>query len=101
MELILLIWIASGLICGAIASRKGRSSGGWFALGLLFGPLALLAIAVASPNEAALERAGLQSRTLRRCPQCAEVIQSKATVCRHCGASVTPPRYDFWGRELR
>lgn len=36
-----------GLAAGAIAAEKDRSFPGWFLLGLLFGPLAILFIAVA------------------------------------------------------
>src|SRR4051812_29538669 len=38
-----------GLICSGIADHKSRSATGWFFLGFLFGPLAILAVAVTSP----------------------------------------------------
>ena len=36
--------LASGGFCSWLAEEKGRSFGTWFLLGLLFGPLALLAL---------------------------------------------------------
>ena len=42
------IWLMAGSVfgfaCGWLAIRKNRSATGWFMMGLLFGPLALVAI---------------------------------------------------------
>lgn len=98
----LLIWLLLGAIAAGVAGRKGRSVPGWFVLGLLFGPFALLAIAAASPDTSRTERADLQSRRARHCPECRGVIPSDARRCRHCGATdLPPPQWDFWGREMR
>ena len=35
-----------GLICGLLAIRRNRSAVGWFAMGGLFGPVALVTILV-------------------------------------------------------
>jgi hypothetical protein len=100
MELLLPFWILCGFIACVIASGKGRSGFGWFLLGILFGPLALLAVAVASPDRSSKERAGLRNKTLRACPQCAETIKAEAVKCRFCGANVDPLKFDVWGRQL-
>ncbi len=101
METLIIIWLLFGLAAGMIAGGKGRSSGGFFLLGLLFGPFGLLAAAVASPNKARNERAGLQSGRMRKCPQCAEVISSEAKICRHCRSPVDPlPKRDWMGRAV-
>lgn len=39
-----------GFICAAVAHDKGRSGAGWFILGIFFGPIALLAVAMVSPT---------------------------------------------------
>jgi hypothetical protein len=46
MEFMLLIWIACPVICGIVASAKNRSGLGWAALGLLFGFLAVICLAM-------------------------------------------------------
>ena len=94
MEVLIVIWLACGVASGMIASGKGRSGGGWFVLGFLFGPLGLLAAAIISPNATAVEqrriRAGMQAGNLRPCPKCAEPIQKAATLCRYCNSEIAP-----------
>ncbi len=94
MELIILLWIGCGVGAGLIAQSKGRNGVGWGLLGFLFGPFGLLAAAIISPDEGVRtnreQRAGLQSGTLRRCPECAEPIQREALKCRFCAAAVEP-----------
>lgn len=52
---IVLVALPCAIISALIASFKGRSSLGWFALGLFFGPLALLGIAIASKDYHVIE----------------------------------------------
>jgi hypothetical protein len=47
--LVLVVWAACGITCGYIAGEKGRSVGGWLALGLFAGVFALVAIAAVPP----------------------------------------------------
>jgi hypothetical protein len=102
LAILLLFWLGCGVVAAMLAEGKARSGCGWMILGFLLGPFAILAIAIASPNQDRLERAGLQSRKLRRCPTCAEVVQSAALKCRYCGADMAPlPRLDWLGREIR
>jgi len=50
-----LLALAFGIICAAItamiAKRKGRSTVGWFVLGFLFPPFAILVVAAISPTQ--------------------------------------------------
>jgi len=50
--LITLVWsLIPILICSALAGRKGKSRGLWVFLGLIFGWLAVLVIAVSSSEK--------------------------------------------------
>jgi len=40
----LMIGAVFGLVCGLLAVRRNRTATGWFILGLIFGPLALVAM---------------------------------------------------------
>jgi len=39
---ILLIWLLFGIVSAVVASNKGRSGCGWFALGVLLGPFGFI-----------------------------------------------------------
>lgn len=92
--MVMMFWILCGLAAAFVANAKGRSGFGWLLLGLLFGPIALLASAVASPDRTSRERretrALLQSGKGRPCPACAEVIRAEASRCRYCNSDVDP-----------
>ncbi len=102
-ELEFLIWfLAWGIVCGAVASNRGRSPILWFIIGAAISPLALIVL-LTMPNleierkseqEAAARRAEasarqqretIAARELRDCPYCAEPIKRQAKLCRHCG----------------
>ena len=104
----LLIWFfAWGVVCGAVASNRGRNPILWFIIGAVISPLALIVL-LTMPNleierkkeeEAAASRAEqsareqrerLAARELRDCPYCAEPIKRQAKLCRHCGKEIEP-----------
>jgi len=41
---VIILWIASGILCAYIASEKNRGGTGWFFAGLVFGIFAVIAI---------------------------------------------------------
>lgn len=71
MEILIFVWILSGVICYALAKKKEKSGGIAFLMGVLFGFLAIIYYIIA-------KRGG------GNCKFCAEVISKKAIVCPHC-----------------
>jgi len=58
-----LAWLACAIFCGIIAREKRYSGFSWFLLGMLFGPLTLIAT-VGLPTRAPLVEGGSASRRL-------------------------------------
>jgi hypothetical protein len=86
----LIIWAAIAAGTAYVASKKGRSAGSWFVLGLLFSVFALFAAWLVNPigidQEKSLEIAkkfGVSS-LYRKCPMCAEIVNIEAIKCKHC-----------------
>lgn len=75
-------WIVAGIIGGIVAKQKNRSVIGWVILGLLL-PIAVLVLFFLPPLAP-----GGEVLATKECPYCAEIIQAKAIVCKHCGRDV-------------
>ncbi|RSU55351.1 zinc ribbon domain-containing protein [Sphingobium yanoikuyae] len=90
MEIILLIWILFGVAAMLVMQNKGRSGCGGFAMGFLLGPIGLVIALVLSADHRTMEKREMQSGSMRKCPQCAELIRPEARKCRFCGSEVPP-----------
>lgn len=80
----LVVWAICGIISAIIASNKGRSGTGWFFIGVLFGPLGIVAALVVSADHQAVKQQKLTEGTHRKCPMCAELVLAEAKICKYC-----------------
>jgi hypothetical protein len=69
------VWGASALTSGLLASRKARSPRKWALLGAALGPLALVAHAFYPSRYAGRKIA---------CPRCGKPVADRAVACHHC-----------------
>ncbi len=83
-----IVWFLFGLSAAIIANGKGR--GGWFILGLLFGPFSLVVALL--PSMAAIDQVKARSSgehgEFKRCSFCAESVRKEAIKCKHCGSDI-------------
>lgn len=86
MDLIIIIffWLVLAAIVAVAADTRNRNGAGWFFFALFASPLiaGLLLIAV-GPGPS-------HSGRLAACPNCAELIQPAAKICRFCGCEQEP-----------
>jgi hypothetical protein len=105
MEFVL-FWVGFAVVAGVAANARGRSGIGWFFLSLVISPLLSLLLvlvmkriepeAASHTYQAAQPQAQTQSQTRARfdatlstpaqkkCPDCAEMVQAEAKICRFC-----------------
>lgn len=82
---ILFIYLFIAILSAISAHARGRGFGSWLLLGILFGPLALIAVLVMQ------NRKGLPTpATHVKCPDCRELVLKDAKVCKHCGCKLVP-----------
>ncbi len=73
------VWIAALIAREAV--KKGKSWEQFFWLALFFPLIVFIIVVVISPEDSKLDT--------KICPKCAELIKSQATICKHCGISLT------------
>jgi hypothetical protein len=87
---IFILLLILGLIPAMIAHKKGRSFLGWYIYGILFFIIALVHSLLVSEDTEKFENKQLKEGTMKKCPNCAELVKQEASVCRHCGKSLLP-----------
>ena len=98
MIYVVAFWILCGIASAAALSRYNKAGIGCL-LGTLLGPIGIIIALImrsdARQNQeeashAAPAREQEQRGSEHECPYCAELILSRATVCKHCGRDVQP-----------
>ncbi|MBI1298533.1 hypothetical protein GC175_26670 [bacterium] len=97
MELALVfVWILFGILSAMVANRKRRNVYGWAIAGFLFGPSALVVVALMDSASKAKSTVVIDSGNADQrpttlpsvarvpCPFCAELIIPEAKICRFC-----------------
>lgn len=85
-----LLWIALSVAVGLLADKRGRSIGAWVMVSLLCSPLVGFIFLLVMDDRAYLRQQ--PAEPMRSCVACAELVLSMATVCKHCGAALTPDK---------
>lgn len=84
--LIFLGIIAIAFLTAIAAVSRGRSSLGWFILGLLFNFFALAAVLIMPSKK--IDPLAITPKTHFRCPDCKEFVRKEANICKHCGCKL-------------
>lgn len=82
-----IIWVVCAFIGYAIGKNKGRGTAGAVA-GLLLGPIGIIVALVLQENREKSAEYAIAEGGMKKCPFCAELIKSEASVCRYCGKDV-------------
>ena len=93
---ITIIFIVFGIISGLVGIVKGRGCLLWLIVGILLGPIGLLAIVLIPTDESSktaqeieTEQLELELEGKKKCPFCKKKIQINAIRCKYCKRFLT------------
>ena len=83
-------WILLSVAVAILATKRGRGGGSWFLIALLLSPLLGAIFLLVSDNLATKNTQTDPNQGRIKCPACAELVLPEATLCKHCGTTLTP-----------
>ena len=87
---LIIAWLVVAFIGANVASARGRGSGSWFLMTLIFGPLAILLLALFPVDRDALAARKVENSLMQWCPFCSRAIATNAIKCCHCHSVIHP-----------
>jgi ABC-type molybdate transport system permease subunit len=85
-----IVWIVLAFVLASSAKGKGRSYGGFLALGLILSPIiGFIVLMAIGENKEALRQQNIASGITKKCPFCANEIKREAIVCQYCGRELS------------
>ncbi len=90
---IFVTWLVFAFVSASAAKARGRGPGSWFMMGLIFGPISILLLALFPVDQSALEARDVELGLMKRCPFCRRAIATLAIKCRHCYSVISPLAY--------
>lgn len=90
---LLIGWLVTAFIGAHVASARGRNSGTWFMMTLVFGPLAILLLALFPVDQEAIAAHRVRRNYMKWCPFCHRAIAPSAIKCCYCHTVLAPLAY--------
>lgn len=94
MSTVALIWFGFAIGVAMLAKQRGRGPVAWFFIAMLLSPLLAFVVLMMLKDLDAEEFIESVTHDMDlthvKCHKCAEYVLPEATVCKYCGASLTP-----------
>jgi hypothetical protein len=83
---LIIFWLFFGYVAYRIAENKGRSGMAFMFVSIILSPVIGIILALVMPsNQNRLDNRKVRLGQAKKCPYCAELVNSQAVVCKHCG----------------